>query len=425
MPARAFTALLLAIFVFAFAPALHAADDALLGRGVQKLFEVGWDTSIKSREDAAQVAGKIDELFPGDMRGGYAYVLVLAKQRRYPDAVRRMKQILAAKDDDIDLWTTSIRLDMLTKDYVSALSGMDRMSELFPPATPEGQPRREEAVFLGRMIGYLQGPVESDVSADLVEAAKEKILARIGEPRATAFDQGRRRVREIFSALTLEKEDTLAAEKEAAEKEQQRLLADLAEEKNGLDPKRESLREDEKKLRDDAKQRLDDLAEDERPLLAQLNQIQTQALLVRRQLSAAVGNLNSAQLAMNNERDPVARSQIGFQVSNFNAIAARYDAQLTLLERRAFLINQQRAAMRRQLGQSQAAAASEIASIQKELGELDKREKRLDVQERKGSKTTPVIARSVRLLDVELAAFTTYDEFPLETEKLRVLDWFK
>jgi hypothetical protein len=33
--------------------------------------------------------------------------------------------------------------------------------------------------------------------------------------------------------------------------------------------------------------------------------------------------------------------------------------------------------------------------------------------------------RNSRLLDAEMAAFTTYDEFPLLLEKQRVLDWFK
>jgi hypothetical protein len=425
MTARALTASLPALLLVVLSSPLQGADDALLGRGVQKLFDVGWDTSVKAREQADEVAAKIDELFPGDPRGGYAYVLVLTKQRRYGEAVRRMKQVLTGDSDNVALWMASVRLDMLTKDYASALAGMEQMSKLLPTAGTDEDAYRDEAVFLGRMFGYLQGPVEGEVGADLVDAAKEKVLARIGEARSVAFDQGRRRVRETFSALTFEKQETQAEEKAAAEEEQRRLLADVKEEKSGLDPKRDELRTDQKKLRDDAKQRLNDLADDERPLLVQLNQIQAQILLVRRQLATAVANLNSAQIAMNNQRNQTTRSQIGIQVSNFNLIASRYQSQLSLLERRAILINRQRALMRRQVGQSQAAAAAEIASIEKELGELDKREKRLDVQELKGSKEKPVIARSVRLLDVELAAFTTYDEFPLENEKLRVLEWFK
>lgn len=423
------TLLVAAVAVGFFSSSSPAADDALLGRGVQKLFDVGWDTSVKARGESGQVAQKIDELFPGDVRGDYAYVLVLTKQRRYADAAKRMKQIVAADDDDIHYWMTSIRLDMLTKQYASALAGMERLGQLIPetpaPTAAEEDPHRETAVFLGRMFGYLQGPIEGEVSQESVDAAKDRVEARLGEARSPAFDDGWRRVREKFSALTLEKEDTLAEEREEAEKEQQRLLAEVAEEKDGLDPKRDSLRQDQQKLRDDARQRIDELTEDERPLLAQLNQIQSQAMLVRRQLSIAVSNLNSAQLAMNNERDPIVRSQIGGQLSNFNVIAARYEAQLNLLERRAFLINRQRALMRRRVGQSQASIASEIASIEKELGELDKREKRLDVQERKGSKSPVVISRSVRALEAELAAFTTYDEFPLEREKQRVLDWFR
>jgi hypothetical protein len=95
-----------------------------------------------------------------------------------------------------------------------------------------------------------------------------------------------------------------------------------------------------------------------------------------------------------------------------------------LLERRALLINRQRALLRQRVGKAQADIAAQVADIEKELGDLDKREKRITVQEKKGTRGTSA-TRTSRLLDVEMTAFSTYDEFPLELEKQRVLDWFK
>ena len=97
---------------------------------------------------------------------------------------------------------------------------------------------------------------------------------------------------------------------------------------------------------------------------------------------------------------------------------------MAVLERRVFLINQQRALLRQRVGQAQADIAKQVSEIEKELADLDKREKRIDVQEKKGPRNTSA-TRTSRRLDAEMTAFTTYDEFPLELEKQRVLDWFK
>jgi hypothetical protein len=404
------------------------ADDAVLERGVTRLFEVGWDTSLKAREEADQVALKIDELFPGDPRGAYAHALVLAKQRRYADSLRWIDQALAVLKTDVDAWRSKIRLAMLTKDYAGALAAMERLAALAAaePATETELEagRAESARFLGRMFGYLEGPVEGAVTKAQLDASQTKLVASLGAARQSAFDDGRRQVRETHSSLALEKEEAAAEEKVAAEAEQEKFLRDLAEEKEGLDPKRDSLATDREKLRDDARQEVENASEDERPLLQQLAAIQSQALLVRRQLSLSLSNLSTAQLTINNERDPFIRSQLLIQANQYSTLAARYEAELNLLERRALLINRQRALLRQRVGKAQADIAAQVADIEKELGDLDKREKRITVQEKKGTRGTSA-TRTSRLLDVEMTAFSTYDEFPLELEKQRVLDWFK
>jgi hypothetical protein len=417
----------LPVFLFGL-PQVEAADDALLGRGVSRLFEVGWDSSIKAREESDQVALKIDELFPGDPRGGYAQALVLAKQRRYADAAQRMDQVLAVLKTDAEAWRTRIRLAMLTKEYPAALSAMERLAALVPAERATDAESEAAHVltakFLGRMFGFLEGPVAGDVTAELRETGHARLLAALGDARQSAFDDGRRQVRETYSSLALEKEEAEAEEKAAADAEQEKFLRDLAAEKEGLDPKRDSLATDREKLQEDARKELENASEDERPLLQQLTAIQQQALLVRQQRSLALSNLNSVQLAMNNERDQFIRLQLSTQANQYSTLAGRYDAELAVLERRAILINQQRALLRQRVGQAQADIAKQVSEIEKELADLDKREKRIDVQEKKGPRNASA-TRTSRRLDAEMTAFTTYDEFPLELEKQRVLDWFK
>lgn len=421
------TALAVLLSVSTAAP-LQAADDALLLRGVERLFEVGWDTAVKSRGEADEVAAKIDELFPGDARGGYAYALVLVKQRRYTDAVKRVDQVLATHKTDAKVWQTKVRLAMLTKDYEGALAALEQLAALVPSAADADSAaeadHQQNVVFLGRMFGYLAGPIEGAVNKALLDASKAKVEAALGEARRSTFDDGARQIREIYSSLVVERDDAEAEEKAAAEAEQEKLVNNLNEEKAGLDPKRDSLKTDRDKLRDDAKEEINSVAQDEQPLVRQLASIQQQALLIRQQRSLALNNLASVQIAMNNTRDPLITGQYSLQANQYSALAARYDAQLSILEQRAFLINRQRALIRQRAGQNTAEIAKQVADIEKELAELDKTEKRIATQEKKGIKATPVTLAS-RLLEAEMAAFSTYDEFPLLLEKQRLLDSFK
>jgi hypothetical protein len=404
------------------------ADDALLLRGIERLFEVGWDTAVKARTDGDQIAAKIDELFPGDPRGGYAYVLVLTKQRRYADAIKRIDQVLESHTTDAQAWQTKIRLAMLTKDYAGALAGLEQLAKLVPAETdsdPAAEAGRQQHVsFLGRMIGYLEGPVDGAVGKPDLEACRAKIVAAIGEDRASMFDDGARQIREVFSSLAVERDEAVAEEQAAAKAEQQELVANLSEEKAGLDPKRDAIEQDREKLKENAKEEIESVLEEEKPLLEQLASIQSQALLVRRQRSLALSNLASVQIQMNNERDGLIRGQLSLQANQYSVLAARYEAQLNELQQRALLINRQRFLMRQRAGQNTAELAKQVSDLEQELAELDKREKRIEVQEKRGVRATPK-TRNSRLLDAEMAAFTTYDEFPLLLEKQRVLDWFK
>jgi hypothetical protein len=196
-----------------------------------------------------------------------------------------MEKVLAVLKTDAEVWRTRIRLAMLTREYPAALAAMERLAEMVPaaPATDAELEagHMQTAKFLGRMFGFLEGPVSGDVTAELREASRTRLLSALGESRQRAFDDGRRQVRETYSSLALEKEEAEAEEKTAADAEQEKFLRDLAAEKEGLDPKRDSLAGDREKLQEDARKELENASEDERPLLQQLTAIQQQALLVR------------------------------------------------------------------------------------------------------------------------------------------------
>ena len=233
--------------VSSLAFALSATEDArgeVSRKELSKLFELGWQPGPEAPAQADAFFDDLAKSSKFDARVKYAYVLVRIKQRKFPDALKLVREVLSAEPKNMHAWQTQIWLEVLKKDFGQALLDMDKMTELFSADenadADQEETYRDAAEFCGRVFGYLDGPAASSSNEATRGALRKKIVARLTAARKTAFDEGRDEVTQKYLELTDQKLASKEKAKEEGEEDKEQKLKDLETEKQEA-AKRESV----------------------------------------------------------------------------------------------------------------------------------------------------------------------------------------
>jgi len=243
------------------AAAAEQPQGAGLAVEVKKLFQLGWDRTQESRRQAAEQYDRLDRLAPADSRIPYAYALVQLRQYRYAEAARLLDQSLRRDKNNLAAKKLQIWLAVLTKQYNQALVQMRGLAELLGGKDAAAGLRRADDLpaFLGRISGYLAGPVRPQVSQPALTACQGRIVARLATPEKTAFEQARRHVLDQFSGaaeaveLSATEAQLLAAQRkdhvlEELDRKLQQAEAQIAEQRARAAKRQEQLKYEIEKL---------------------------------------------------------------------------------------------------------------------------------------------------------------------------------
>lgn len=402
--------------------ASQARADATFDE-VKKLTEVGWSNSFSQRAIADAQFDEVKKVAAGRLDAYYAYALVLLKQHRYPEAAKLIDELAQADTSNLYYLRTKAWLNALMKEYPAALLSLDRLSQQLAKAEKKERPlRREMTGFLGRMLGFLQGPAGDSAKTSAAAATRRDILERLSPELQQLLNKEFVDVMARYEGMIAESDDAERVAKADAEEERDQLLEDLQRQRERMDQRRKELGPKRDKLRDEAKAEFDELAKEERPLLQQLAQLQQQAAVLRRELILINNSISSLQSRTQRERDATVRAALITESSRLSTLAFRYDANLLGLERRVLNINVQRAKIRSKRQQAQQRYSAEIGQIDTELAGIDKQERRNDLDQRKGQRTrVSGKTRLTRAIEAKAGALKTYEDLSLEAERDRVL----
>ncbi len=106
-------------------------------------------------------------------------------------------------------------------------------------------------------------------------------------------------------------------------------------------------------------------------------------------------------------------------------LANRIAGELRGLERQADVIAGQRADLARRAQQLQNQIGGQVVGIDKELFDQAKKEKRLGAIESKAKKPVSGVSQGTLALNAQVAALITFDKFPLEEARTKLLESFK
>ena len=402
-----------------------ARVDAAANDQIARLLELGWDRSPKAAAAAVEYFSQLRATGAQDPRLLYAHSLVLIRHRKYDEAAKLLHEIVSRAPEHLPARRALIWISMLKKNYAGALAQMESLAGEFPEhdlAADHEEPFRDSAAFLGRLIGYLEGPAASSVAEHIREDYRRNITDRLSTGRRQVFDDGVQQVLDRFAEMDLVRDQTRDDAKVEQEEIRQRELKLLSDQKEDIEKQQESLDKAANRLEQEFSQRVGQVNRQLQPINASLSRLQNRAAALNRQLASLRSEIfHLYSLAEQSPDSPgseglrssarlLERSTFGLEldlsgvVAESNRVAGHRDL---LLSERQGIINQRRAA---------------VDKLSDRRSELRKRANRVAAEQRKAARPVSGNTTAVLALGSRAEAFTTYEPFPFQQEKQRVLN---
>jgi predicted nucleic acid-binding Zn-ribbon protein len=324
------------------------AGAAELKAGLQGLFDAGWQKTFKAREDADQRYERLKAQAPGDARVDYAYLLVLLRQSRHSEAAKVADGILAQDKKNLAVWQIKAWLAALLKEYNASLSDLPRVAELLPDQEASGEaerPYRDAASLLGRLCGFMEGPVKDAVDDETLARARQRVADRLTTTRREVFEQGRRAVVAQFTGAAEEVEqDAAIAEAEAAKKKAERI------EQAGRNAEEAAARAGEiesqvQKAKAELDSELARIAASETALAPQFARVEAEAARVRHEIAILDARIADLLAQADRERDENRRRWLLNDASRWRFERDRWVGSLAGLDRQYAGLNGERLAL--------------------------------------------------------------------------------
>lgn len=402
-----------------------AKTDPVLRDALSKLLNDSWEKSADGLITAERHRDRAQSVAAGDPRVDFAWALVQLRYLRYSDAEKTLNGIHQASPGYWPATQAKIHLTLLMKKYSAALTEIDRFSERVAATNAESsraEDRREAAEFLGKLFGYLEGPAAKSVSQATVAEVRGRILDRLATGDRETFSAAFGAVNERFTQLDQETKrtqaDGIAAQKDQKELDLKRLQAEQA----ALAGDKDSVRRQAQEALETAQTKTAALDQQIAPLDAAFARVAARAQLVR----VEIGRLDATAATLLSQldvvKDPGLRAAILRDVDLITVQIRNEQFLLQNIEAEGAQINAQRGALLQQRAGVVEIYQAEAKRLGVDAAKIGRTEKRNVVQQKEAIKPPNGFTPQVQSKATTAASITSYVEFPLEREKLRLLD---
>ena len=425
MHARQFFSFIIIVLVTTGA----SANDAVLKAGVTRMLDVGWSVTPTARAAADAQYIELQATAAGDVRLLTASSLVLLQQRRYEEAGKRLDELLAVDDDNILALRAKTWLAATMKSYGSAIVTAEKLRAALPKETTQDAAAeamaQDQLAFLGRLCGYLAGPVADGIDQNERKQLERTILIGLSEARKEVFENARDSVTQKFFELTDTKVDEEKKNVEVRKTEANQTLAEVETARKEIESRANDLESNGTRVQKEWNEELAAIEKLDQPLVTELARLRARKESLLINLNANQNQIDGLNLQLGREKDPNIRNLIIQDIDQLIFIQNRISGDVAAINRQGQTVEGQRAALQQRVARAQASFGGQLDNINKELVALGKREKRVGVEEKKAKR--PVTGSSTKTIALSslVTSLSTYDKFPLEQARQRLLNELK
>ena len=443
-----------------YAPAKTSADAAILAQFeklIREMLELGWTAKASGLKQAEEKLNAVVELCPEDPRATFAYGLVLLKHSQYDQAIKRFDSIgEMAKPPYLPAFRGTIWIRILRKDYEPAVLDLVNLTRAWQAIELGPLPewvQDDYVAWTGRMVGFLDGPVDNRS----VDALLEKCVAEIGgllsRPQLDLFKAARNDVLDEFAAKANAQDQARLEAKRQQEKAAEETKARLTEEASATKTEKKQVEKSAEELEKSLKaevaaidNQFNGLAREYDRLDLRARNVSNYIRAIDQEIATLINQRTQLQVEQNpppsgtgNDPKKTGTSKTPPQPSSTNTqqilvISAtidlrnrdrlRYQADYDRLEIQARDVQRQGTAL---LSRRQSLIndyQTTTGKLYKEKESLAAKEKFLERRKQEVSKPATGSTGQVKALGQTAKALRTYVDFNLELEKQRLLDSF-
>ena len=400
-----------------------------LQQEMAKLLEVGWQRTVKAAPAVLDQYERLRRLVPRDARVPYAYALVQVRQRRFRQASKLADEAIALNERDWHSWRAKIWISMLTRNYSGAMVEMDLLSRLLPAVDADQEEVErtygEIAAFLGRQFGFMAGPANRAPSEKLTADHQNRIVARLTDSRRAAFEQARRSVLERFASMKQQADRIDNEAKASRQKKEQEADSELEKEREELTSKLVELDARRKNLRGELKEDLERIEKEQRPLLRSLDRLREQAAVTEYEGRLILDEIFRLQILAERQSDPLLRDYLYRDALRLEILLSDYDVDIWATNRELFRMQARGADALALRDTARSDYGAERKRLEDDEARVRRDGRRLKVKQRRSRRSSRRKLVGASALRVKAKAFTTYEPFPLEQERQRLLGSFR
>lgn len=427
MPARLFVTTLIIVWLFTWSLIpLAAADPEAAKAAAKLLLDQGWEKTGAARKivdqcDLESPAQKDDLLLLA------AHWLTLMQQGRYEQSLQSLEKFLALQPSHLQALRAQTWLLTVTKDYRRALVVADRLGQAASQMKSTGNssaadPNREAIVFAGRLVGFLEGPVGSNVDDALLSRFEAQFVERLDDQQRKAFADAKDALLQKYAKFASELSGAAEEAQEDAQTAKKANLERLAKDNDQLVKDAAKVEQQAKSAQIEQAKQLNQLRRQDAAIEQRLNMLQNQKVLLGTQYNQLQTDQRNLQAKAANEQNPANKQRL-------EADARRLQGQLNSLQRESAAIDGQLTATQanRNLLQQKANvlsgnAAAEGKQLEDRRRGIDKQKFRNENKQKREEKSKATATGKMLTLQTEARAFSTYEEFPLEELKAKLLE---
>lgn len=413
--------LLLLLFVVS-SSRLHAQESsASLHRLAVDVLSHHWDRSVESREAMNRFAQRVEATGSTDPQVLYSLGLAQLQLLEYRTAVASFEAAQRRAPDDLAILKALVWGKILTRQPKQATV---RLSEIANQIAAKAEWSREDLEFLGCMAGYLSLPLDTSINTRELTVQQRQIEEILSDEQYAIYQAAFDEVRLTFEALEAERTVEREGATEDAERNRDTELENLANEKVELRERATSLDAQIADVNRERNAALGEIRERDAPLQAQWNQ----AASVVRGLDVRIFDVQQAiwQLSriLAGERDPVLRSRWLFELGRLQSVMDGLQAERISAASFADGIAAQRTALANQYASVQHGFDVQLNQLGNDRQNVRRRETIADSRTRRLQGPLRVVSGRADSYGREARSLSTYYEFPLESERLRIVAEF-
>ena len=369
-----------------------------------------WKKNLDNRTQSVELY----ELVPVDSPTVFlAYAVNRFRHNRIREAGEVVDAALSIAPNNLDAQLLSIWVKTVRDQYDSAMTDIRRFARTIqtrnlPPARLDNTYRR-----IGRLLGYLQGPVGEQVNQEILREAIRELSVGLAP-------QHQQLMREEIETLIADFEGRLehlgkkveesVKEKEVTKDADRKLIN---QENTRLQTQSKKIQDRQDKVRDEGEMKIDQA-------ISRLAPLQSELASLEAEIQAARHNTRALQTALffqrNSTNGSLLRSDLlRFQIQDsyflLNNLGRRADAVSFDLNRGANEVAQ----IRNRYG-------GELSQLERDLNNSGKQQRRNSKKLAKLAKPTKPNNKKVALLNNRITALNSYDKLPLELYRADLLN---